>query len=64
MMKWTEFHSECCDTTFHVKHVQEQNVVDIDHCPSCGADGKFTKEGVTRIEGLRVTKEDVNVDYP
>lgn len=58
-MKWTEFHSGCCDTDFFVKYAIEQHVKDIDHCPSCGGQGPFKKQGVTEMDGLLVTKSDI-----
>jgi len=61
-MKWTEFHSECCDTAFFVKYSFEQHVSDIDHCPSCGADGPFKKGDVIEMKGLLVGKGNITDD--
>lgn len=58
-MKFTKFYHEGCDTTFHVKYAIEQHVKDIEFCPSCGGYGKFTKEGVTELNGLLVTVSDI-----
>jgi len=63
-MKWTEFRHPECQMTFHVKNVYEQTNADIHHCPNCGKRGQFIKRGVTEIEGLLVTKDEVNRDYP
>lgn len=58
-MKWTEFRHPGCQTTFHVKYLYEQDVKDVDHCPSCGKTGGITKEGVVELEGLLCSKEDI-----
>lgn len=61
-MKFTEFYHSECDTTFHVRYAIEQDVADIDFCPSCGGTGRFEKEGVTELEGLIVGKTDIKED--
>lgn len=61
-MKYTEFYHEGCDSTFFVKYAIEQNVSDIDYCPSCGKKGHFEKESVRELDGLLVTKTDISKD--
>lgn len=56
-MKYTGFYANCCDTDFWVKYAVEQDVSDIEHCPSCGEEyepGKFEKTGTKELDGLVV----------
>lgn len=58
-MKYTGFYHDYCDSTFWVKYAIEQDVSDIDHCPSCGHDGMVEKVGVRELDGLIVSKTEV-----
>lgn len=61
-MKFTHFYHSGCGTDFYVRYGLEQNVSDVDYCPSCGKEDRVIKEGVIEMEGLIVSKSDITMD--
>lgn len=61
-MLYTHFYCPGCETDFHVKYAIEQDVADVDFCPSCGQTGRVEKRGTTELDGLIVSKGEIVED--